>query len=78
MIERKYQTIEEIKRQYDGNWVVMANCRKGEYHEIIGGEVVAADKDEETAVKFWGKKHGGLVHLTYVVSMPVKVGGYIL
>jgi hypothetical protein len=78
MTERKYQTMQEIERQYDGNWVIMANCKENERYKIIGGEVVAASKDRETIVKLLGQKLGGLVYTCFVGSIPGETGGYLL
>jgi hypothetical protein len=74
----KYQTMQEIERQYDGNWVVMANCEEDEYYGIIGGEVVAAGKNHESIIELWGQKHGGLVHTCFIGSIPGETGGYLL
>jgi hypothetical protein len=78
MTGRKYQTMEEIERQYDGNWVVMANCKEDEYYGIIGGEVIAANKDRKPIVELLGQKLGGLVHYTFIGSIPGETGGYLL
>jgi hypothetical protein len=75
---RKYQTMQEIERQYDGNWVIMANCKESENYGIVGGEVIAANKDREPIVELWGQKHGGLVHYCYIGSIPGETGGYLL
>jgi len=35
-----YKTMEQINKEYDGQWVLMINCKKNMYHSVIGGEVV--------------------------------------
>ena len=42
-----YKTIEEIHKEYDGQWIFMINCKKGEYGSVIGGEVVLHDKNRD-------------------------------
>ena len=35
-----YKAMEQINQEYDGQWVFMINCIKGEYGVLVGGEVV--------------------------------------
>ena len=35
-----YKTMEQIHQEYDGQWIFMINCAKGEYGTLEGGEVV--------------------------------------
>ena len=35
-----YMTMDQIHQEYDGQWVFMINCVKGEYGTLDGGEVV--------------------------------------
>ncbi|MDR2168413.1 MAG: hypothetical protein LBE35_11290 [Clostridiales bacterium] len=37
-----YKTMEQIEREYDGNWVFMVNCDKSR-GSLVGGEVVLHD-----------------------------------
>jgi len=41
-----YKTMEQIKKEYDGNFVCMINYKKNERYAIIGGEVIAFGKDK--------------------------------
>jgi len=41
-----YQTMEEIKKECDGNFVCMINCKTTEGGGILGGEVIAFGKDK--------------------------------
>ena len=45
-----YKTMEQINKEYDGQWVFMINCKKNEYHSVIGGEVVLHGADRKTVV----------------------------
>ena len=41
--ERKvfvYKTMEQIEKEYDGQWVFMINCHENERGTILGGEVI--------------------------------------
>ncbi|MCL2054795.1 MAG: hypothetical protein FWG90_10245 [Oscillospiraceae bacterium] len=49
----KYQTMQEIEREYDGNWVCIINYKKDEFYDIIGGEVIAVSKDKDEIRKVW-------------------------
>ena len=39
-----YTSMEEIFEKYDGQWVYLINCKKGEYGRTIGGDVVLMTK----------------------------------
>ena len=77
-VDDMYKTMQEIEREYDGNWVFMVNCRKGEYHNIAGGEVIAADKNREPIIELWGKSHDSEPYFRYVGALPEEIGGYLL
>ena len=53
-----YQTMEEIERKYDGNWICMINYKKNKYHGIIGGEVIAVSKNKDEIFEVWGENRG--------------------
>ena len=69
-----FKTMETIEKEYDGYWVFMVNCKKGEFHEIIGGEVIAFDKDKDAVAKFWGDKHDSKTYFRYIGSIPEGMG----
>ena len=73
-----FKTMREIEREYDGNWVFMINCKKGEYSNIIGGEVIAADKNKAIIIDHWGKPGYDEPYFRYVGSLPEGIGGYLL
>ena len=35
-----YKTMEQIQKDYDGQWVFMINCDENERGSVVGGEVV--------------------------------------
>jgi hypothetical protein len=47
--------MEQIEKEYDGNFVCIANCKIGEYHDILGGEVIAVSKNKMEVQEVWGK-----------------------
>jgi len=73
-----FKSMHEIEQEYDGNWVFMVNCKKGEYSNIIGGEVIAADKDKAIIIELWGNSDYDEPYFRYVGSLPDGIGGYLL
>ena len=57
-----YMTMEEIEKKYDGNFVCIANCKLGEYHAIVGGEVVAVSKNKKEVQDEWVKHELSFCH----------------
>ena len=39
-----YKTIEQIHKEYDGQWVFLIHCVIGEYNSVEGGEVVLSSE----------------------------------
>lgn len=69
-----YLTIPEIEQKYDGNWVFLINCRKGDMNEIIGGEVLAFDKQKQRVAEYWNKEYDSDTYFRYVGSIPEGMG----
>ena len=69
-----YQTIQEIERKYDGYWVFMIDCRKGEFNEVIGGVVIAFDKQKKPVAKLWAKEYESETYFRYIGSIPDDCG----
>ena len=69
-----YQTMQEIEKQYDGHWVFMTNCQKGEFNEIIGGEVISFNKHKQPVVELWDKEYDSETYFRYVGSIPEGMG----
>jgi len=73
-----YLTMDEIHEKYDGQWVFLINCQRGEYGSIAGGEVALCgdtqnevlgktrEVDENSTLSFFtyaGKYPEGLAYL---------------
>ena len=69
-----YQTMNEIKEQYDGKWVFMTNCKKGKLNEIVGGVVIVANKNKKTVAEFWSKEYDGETYFRYIGDIPDGMG----
>jgi len=50
-----YKTMAQIEKEYDGNFVCIANCRKGEYHDILGGGRIVERKNKMEVQEVCGK-----------------------
>ncbi|MCL1822778.1 MAG: hypothetical protein FWG44_01115 [Oscillospiraceae bacterium] len=71
-----YKTMEEIEREYDGNFICMINYKKNEYYGIIGGEVIAVSKNKKEILEIWGKTPRSFYQ--WVGEFPDAPGGYLL
>ena len=69
-----YQTMQEIEKQYDGYWVFMTDCRTGDLDEIIGGIVIAHNKDKKPIAELWGEKYDSEIYFRYIGSIPEGMG----
>ncbi len=67
-----YKTMDEIKTEFDGFWVCIINYKEGEFGEVIGGEVIAHDKNSKAIVEKWGSNSGA--YLRYIGSLPEGMG----
>ena len=69
-----YQTMIEIENAYNGYWVFMTHCRTGEHNEVIGGRVIAYNKEKKPIADLWGKTYDTEVYLKYIGSIPEGMG----
>jgi hypothetical protein len=46
-----YKTMEQIREEYDGQWVYVVNCVEGERFTTIGGVVAAHNEQRELFFK---------------------------
>ena len=69
-----YQTMSEIEEQYDGKWVFMTNCKKGEHNEIIGGVVIANNSNKKIVSDFWDKEYDSETYFRYIGAIPDGMG----
>ena len=69
-----YQTMSEIVIQYEGNWVFMTNCKKGELNKIIGGEVIAFNSDKKVVAEYWNREYDSDTYFRYIGAIPEGMG----
>jgi hypothetical protein len=69
-----YLTMQEIEKKYDGHWVFMVNCQKGERHNILGGEVIAFNKEKKPIADLWDRDYDSRTYFRYVGSIPDGMG----
>ena len=69
-----YQTMSEIEKQYDGMWVFMINCKKGKLNEIIGGVVIASNRNKKTVAELWGNEYDSETYFRYIGAIPDGMG----
>jgi len=69
-----YQTMSEIEEQYDGKWVFMTNCKKGESNEIVGGVVIASNSNKKAVAELWGNNYDSETYFRYVGAIPDGMG----
>jgi hypothetical protein len=46
-----YKTIEQIHVEYDGQWVFMIKCKKGDYGSVAGGVVVLHSENRDVVIR---------------------------
>ena len=70
-----YKPIEQIEREYDGQWVFMINCKKDSHNAVSGGEVVFHDKSMNAVLRNMreSKKKGNSTYVRYVGVLPEGV-----
>lgn len=60
-----YKTMEQIRHEYDGQWVFMINCEENQNGSIIGGEVVLHSESRSNVIRNM-KAADNKVSLTFV------------
>jgi hypothetical protein len=66
----------QIEKEYDGNFVCIANCVTGEYHNVLGGEVVAVSKNKKDVQEYWGKYPNSLCE--WIGELPEEFRNMLL
>ncbi len=66
----KILTIEEIKRRYDGEWVLIAHEKLDENFEILNGEVLAHALDADTIYRSLALAKGREASIEYMGKVP--------
>jgi hypothetical protein len=70
-----YKSIEQINKEYDGQWIFMINCTKNEYHSVNGGEVVLHSENRDVVYNDMKEHfaHPSLTSVRYVGRIPEGV-----
>ena len=70
-----YKPLEQIEKEYNGNWVLMVNCQENEYGTVIGGEVMLHDTSMNKVLsnmQFYNDQ-GFSSYVRYVGTIPEGV-----
>ena len=70
-----YKTMEQIEKEYDGQWVYLINCKTDELHSVVGGVVALHGKSMNEVLQgmaAYGEK-GDSVYVRYIGSLPEGV-----
>ena len=70
VIEFKPLRLEEIKQQYDGEWVLIVNPRFDENLEVIEGEVWAHSTNVEMIYRSLSVSKGHPASIEYMGDLP--------
>ena len=70
-----YQTMEQIEKDYDGQWVFMINCQRNKRGSIIGGEVVLHSENRNNVIRKMKEADNktSLTFIGYVGKLPEGV-----
>ena len=69
-----YLTMREIEKKYDGHWIFMTNCVKGDLNEIVGGVVIAFSKSKKPIAELWDKEYDSDIYFRYIGAIPDGMG----
>jgi hypothetical protein len=64
---------EEIKRRYDGHWVIIAHTKVDDDLEVLTGEVLAHSPNETEIYQLLSLASGRDVSIEYVGSVPESI-----
>jgi len=70
-----YKTIEQIEKNYNGQWVFMINCIQNEKGRILGGEVVLNSENRNNVIRQMKEADNkiSLTSIRYVGNVPEGV-----
>jgi hypothetical protein len=70
-----YETIAEINKKYDGNWVFLIRCKKDMDGSILGGEVVISSESRDKVIREMSKYslEESDTYLRYAGNLPEGV-----
>jgi hypothetical protein len=46
-----YKPMEQVHKDYNGQWIFMINCKKGKRGSVIGGEVVLHSENRDVVIR---------------------------
>ena len=70
-----YKTMEQIQKEYDGQWVFIINCDTDEYNSIAGGIVVLHSENRDVVFRKMEEYdyENSLTSVRYVGRIPEGV-----
>ena len=70
-----YKTMEQIQREYNGQWVFMVNCKENQRGTLLGGEVVLNSESRAKVVRNMSEvdNDDSLTFIGYVGKAPEGV-----
>lgn len=70
-----YETIAEVNKKYDGNWVFLIKCKKAKDGSILGGEVVISSESRDKVIREMSKYslEESDTYLRYAGNLPEGV-----
>jgi len=74
-VKRMYKPIEDIHKEYDGQWVFMINCKEGQYGSIVGGEVVLSSENRDVVIRGMDKYdyEPSMTYFRYAGKIPKEI-----
>ena len=71
-----YRAIEEIERDYNGNFVCLTNCKWTKGNGLLGGEIIAHGKYKDDIIAAWQGDSGSVWQ--WIGDFPEPEGGFLL
>lgn len=70
-----YKTMEQMEKEYDGQWVFMINCQKNNQNAVSGGEVIFHDKSMNAVLHNMkkSKEKGNSRYVRFIGTLPEGV-----
>ena len=68
-----YMTIEEIDREYDGQWVYLVNLQTDDTNTVVGGEVAAHDSSRGKVIRAMLDMDNESIYIKYAGKIPEGV-----
>ena len=70
-----YKSMEQIEKEYDGQWVFMINCQENQRGSVLGGEVVLHDKKMGNVTEKMSKvdQGSGIPFIGYIGEIPKDI-----